>query len=193
MQEVTIQTSNAPRKNVASIILGVLLFLAIITSAGLGLLAYTLNAKLTNTQAELTQTQVQLKQYQDRYTALDGHHAKLTTEHDALIITESELKTELKKSEQSVQKLQTDLKSAQDDLSKLTTKMKDVQKKVELVDTLWFDGATSSFEASLKSINDKESLKLFNNLKNASDSVKYAKAYFVLLEYLIRILAKATW
>ena len=104
-------------------ILGILLTLVLfVATVGLGYWGYTLNTKLTDTQAQLT--------------ALQGEQTKLKADYATLQGEKDKLSKDLDQTKADLDKANTDLTTAKGDLDKSNTKITELNAKIEKVSKL---------------------------------------------------------
>jgi len=158
-------------------IIGFLLLISIVAAGALGVLAFSLNTRLTDTQAQLKDVQ--------------GKHTALQSTYDALTAENTQTKSDLEQSQAQVKKLEDDLKAAEEQSTALTAKLDKVLEKVELLDSFWgYD--FGKFESNLQAANDDVLSQEYNDWVNTpSGSDESFNAYESLIAYLIQSIGEA--
>lgn len=166
------------RRNIISIVLGILVFILLVVSSGLGIFAYVLTSRLTSTQQQFSALQTEYEQLKAEYTSLVSDNEKLTADF-------SQAKIDLEKSNADLSAVQDDLKKSQEQNKKLTDK---IAKAGRLANILyaWSNikgpGDFFKIDSLIKSTNDTQLIELWDALVDSPTEQNFDEFFTYLLK-----------
>ena len=165
-------------------VVGGLFFTALfVTAVVLGVWAYNLNTKLTQSQADNQALQSKYENLSVEYAQAQDDIQAQSTQAQADL---TKAGYDLSAAQAQINNLEGDLKKANDENAKLNAKLTEIRSKVEILNAFWFS-TKSSFERKVNASDDEQLMKLYDAFAKSQNSDTYVD----LMSYMIESIADA--
>lgn len=160
VEPAPIQKQERPKRNVATMVLGVFTLILLVAAIGLGAWGYTLKTKLTATQQQLTRLQSDHSKLQTDFSTLTGEKEKLAADL-------TQIKADLDKTTTDLATSQADLKKAKDENKSLKAQISQSGKYADVLYS-WFTSSNPSdvfrINSQIQATKNSKLAKLWNDL-----------------------------